>query len=637
MGAFRYIKGRSPVFALNIELPRDEVDINVTPDKRSVFALQEVSLVEKLKADLHAMWEPTRGQFDVAATQSSLSDFVTRPPPKTADGEVLSRRRSDNTSLSPLGALAEVTARPASTEAPCDDDAADLGAASLDGSVEDGAGPAVGSPRRGKGQASRDRTPADSPTGRTPKRVRTEDSSSEALHSAPEGGPRTIQVRSYACTVRGCVKYRIDMGNFSALKTHYKSKHPRRTPTATITEVPVQRATDEASTANNHGASDDGEWASADDAPFDDDETEMDIDGVLPLNTAGPTDTTGIDLDAQQPSGPDDLTDLVTAVPDAAAGGPTADEQTGNGTADDEVIEDVWSVDDDATTTANDARQQVARAAAVQAAEQSAALSATEVKRALQPRPKAMGARFDLDYVRAMSTATDAATAEAESQASKARFIAVLGQTSDADSEAELQRTIGRGDFIKMEILGQFNLGFVVVRLNTDLFIIDQHASEEKYNFERLQRDTVLHSQRLVVPKPLELTSVHESVVIDNIEIFRRNGFDFIIDPDAAPTKRVRMTRLPYSKGTIFGPADVDELIFMLSDAPGIMCRPSRVRSMFASRACRTSVMIGTALDRARMRQIVDHMGTMDQPWNCPHGRPTMRHVFDLSRMPAKD
>jgi len=29
--------------------------------------------------------------------------------------------------------------------------------------------------------------------------------------------------------------------------------------------------------------------------------------------------------------------------------------------------------------------------------------------------------------------------------------------------------------------------------------------------------------------------------------------------------------------------------------------------------------------------QVVDRMGTMDQPWNCPHGRPTMRHLHSLA------
>lgn len=50
-----------------------------------------------------------------------------------------------------------------------------------------------------------------------------------------------------------------------------------------------------------------------------------------------------------------------------------------------------------------------------------------------------------------------------------------------------------------MEILGQFNLGFIVTRLGSDLFIIDQHATDEKYNFEMLQRNTVLQNQRLVM------------------------------------------------------------------------------------------------------------------------------------------
>ena len=52
--------------------------------------------------------------------------------------------------------------------------------------------------------------------------------------------------------------------------------------------------------------------------------------------------------------------------------------------------------------------------------------------------------------------------------------------------------------FSKMEILGQFNKGFIITRLEKDLFIVDQHATDEKYNFETLQRDTVIQSQKLI-------------------------------------------------------------------------------------------------------------------------------------------
>lgn len=55
-----------------------------------------------------------------------------------------------------------------------------------------------------------------------------------------------------------------------------------------------------------------------------------------------------------------------------------------------------------------------------------------------------------------------------------------------------------------------------------------------------------------------------------------------------------------------------------------------QVTSMFASRACRSSVMIGTALGHSQMSTIVRHMADMDHPWACPHGRPTISHLADL-------
>jgi len=54
-----------------------------------------------------------------------------------------------------------------------------------------------------------------------------------------------------------------------------------------------------------------------------------------------------------------------------------------------------------------------------------------------------------------------------------------------------------------MEIIGQFNLGFIITKLPNenggDLFLIDQHASDEKYNFETLQLHTEIHTQKLIL------------------------------------------------------------------------------------------------------------------------------------------
>lgn len=251
-----------------------------------------------------------------------------------------------------------------------------------------------------------------------------------------------------------------------------------------------------------------------------------------------------------------------------------------------------------------------------------------------------------------------------------------IGLEAD-NAEETLALTIHKGDFNNMKIVGQFNLGFVLAvrpsrsssssaivpstsspstaatqrkSQDDELFIIDQHASDEKFNFERLQATTIVQSQRLVRPKPLELTAVEEEIVIENQSALEKNGFVVEVDEsgDEPVGSRCQLLALPLSRETTFTLADLEELISLLGDNPttttttasdgeeggggggGFVPRPSKVRKMFAMRACRSSIMIGKALSRQQMERVVRHMGEMEKPWNCPHGRPTMRHLCGL-------
>jgi DNA mismatch repair protein PMS2 len=220
----------------------------------------------------------------------------------------------------------------------------------------------------------------------------------------------------------------------------------------------------------------------------------------------------------------------------------------------------------------------------------------------------------------------------------------------DLDSETaeeKLSLTINKSDFKKMKIIGQFNLGFILAsrtatpgdieseeqHASDDLFIIDQHASDEKYNFERLQTTTIVQSQRLVRPKTLDLTAVEEEIVIENRAALQTNGFAVAVDEtgDVPVGQRCQLISLPLSRETTFSLSDLEELLSLLSEHPaGSVPRPSKVRKMFAMRVCRSSIMIGRTLTHQQMGKVVKHMGEIDKPWNCPHGRPTMRHLFKL-------
>jgi DNA mismatch repair protein PMS2 len=124
--------------------------------------------------------------------------------------------------------------------------------------------------------------------------------------------------------------------------------------------------------------------------------------------------------------------------------------------------------------------------------------------------------KFNIDHVKQAW-----AVRPKESQDGKQRISAldeVLVDAGVANTEKDekavdaLSRVIEKDDFAMMDIVGQFNLGFIVVRLRKtitindsgdpdemdDLFIVDQHAADEKYNFETLQSTTVIQSQKLL-------------------------------------------------------------------------------------------------------------------------------------------
>ncbi|KAF2772177.1 hypothetical protein EJ03DRAFT_380940 [Teratosphaeria nubilosa] len=222
--------------------------------------------------------------------------------------------------------------------------------------------------------------------------------------------------------------------------------------------------------------------------------------------------------------------------------------------------------------------------------------------------------------------------------------LVVKDELDTTQAESKLSLTVSKSDFERMIVVGQFNLGFILaIRPATheqeqdELFIIDQHAADEKYNYERLQRTVTLQSQRVVRPKTLELTAIEEETILNNIEALKANGFEvettFDVTSSESASRHFRLLTFPISGEKTFDLSDLEELLHLLSEHPvgsKEIPRPKKVQRMLAMRACRSSIMVGKTLTTQQMRKVVRHMGEMEKPWNCPHGRPTMRHLTGL-------
>lgn len=269
--------------------------------------------------------------------------------------------------------------------------------------------------------------------------------------------------------------------------------------------------------------------------------------------------------------------------------------------------------------------------------------------------------------------------------------VATFDEQSHAETRSDTALiNLAKDDFSDMAVLGQFNLGFILVRCrNNHLWILDQHACDEKFNFERLCNETVIQEQRLIAPLPLDLSPSEESCILDNMKIFEANGFRLLYDETKPPRRRFALTAIPHSgapdgqKSVEFGKDDISAMCAMLSaggDSSGIyngecsgtgadgsgkysnnavqryagvaslalssdetnnankvIARLPKAIAMLANRACRGSIMIGTALSNREMEKVVRRLQNVNHPWNCPHGRPTMRHVRDLQPVLVED
>ncbi|KAH8740168.1 hypothetical protein FG386_001829 [Cryptosporidium ryanae] len=110
--------------------------------------------------------------------------------------------------------------------------------------------------------------------------------------------------------------------------------------------------------------------------------------------------------------------------------------------------------------------------------------------------------------------------------------------------------------FSDLEIIGQFNRGFILTKLyiceskSLHIFIIDQHASDEKARFESLNKDFGhLQTQKLISPLSIRLTPSQEQIVLNYRSIFEDNGFKLIFNNNLDLGMRVQLTHLP----VIFG------------------------------------------------------------------------------------
>lgn len=174
------------------------------------------------------------------------------------------------------------------------------------------------------------------------------------------------------------------------------------------------------------------------------------------------------------------------------------------------------------------------------------------------------------------------------------------------------------------KVLGQIHGTFIVVETSEGYVVIDQHAAHEKVQYEQLCKNLESAepvSQRLLLEEMLELTPRHFALYEETADFLKKTGFDIEIFgertlvvraiPHALAGDTARQTLMSFFEEKETGQAGV---------------RLENYRAELAAMlACKTqSVKAHDPLTMDEMKKLVERLASCEEPFHCPHGRPSM-------------
>lgn len=173
-----------------------------------------------------------------------------------------------------------------------------------------------------------------------------------------------------------------------------------------------------------------------------------------------------------------------------------------------------------------------------------------------------------------------------------------------------------------MKVIGQVFDTYWIVQLENEMYIIDQHAAHEKVMYERLLKESKankLSSQMINPPIIVTLTDLEQNVLKEHMDEFRGIGFDI----EEFGGKEYKINAIP----NIFPSIPKAELFNeMLSDSTNYdVISPSElILAKVASMSCKAAIKGNMRISLLEANELFDELLSLDNPYNCPHGRPTV-------------
>ena len=231
---------------------------------------------------------------------------------------------------------------------------------------------------------------------------------------------------------------------------------------------------------------------------------------------------------------------------------------------------------------------------------------------AVQPRPLVLtsfeNTQQKFDFVRR----TTPKTVSLKPQQFEQEILEAISSLGDIDKV----RSDSQQSFL------QISETYIVIPANDGMYIIDQHAAHERILYERIlsafDGGDIL-GQRLLFPEEFEISLSWVSFLEDRLELLSSIGFEIKIQP---PNKVLIKSIPPFLRST-----DYSEIIRgILEDMSEYVTEepPDIIKRFAASIACHSAIRAGQKLSQEEIEALFDQLFTTDDPYHCPHGRPSL-------------
>jgi len=202
------------------------------------------------------------------------------------------------------------------------------------------------------------------------------------------------------------------------------------------------------------------------------------------------------------------------------------------------------------------------------------------------------------------------------------QFVKNFKEVAEKESGGILAFTSKRR-FPAMKLLAQLFSTYILAQGEKELFVIDQHAAHERVLYEEYLiaiSNKKTRSQYLLTPLPLELSHAEFLLLNQYLSLFHELGF--LLEPFGGDSFLLRGVPQGFPDGKEF-PFFLDTIDHLITKGKSTR-RQLLLDNLIASLACHSSIKAGERLALPAMEALVKRLANTENPFNCPHGRPTI-------------